>query len=99
VPKTGIADSREIIQRAGETEAAIHIGLGATSSLGAVAALGIAGSLAPHPNGLPSEESFFLQCAREYVSQPLDVVDGMVRLPEMALEEWIDWDRVGDLAP
>ena len=99
VPKTGIADSREIIRRAGETGAAVHIGLGATSSLGAVAALGIAGSLAPHADGLPSEESFFLQFAREYVSAPLTVAGGIVHLPDMALVDWIDWDRVADLAP
>jgi len=99
VPKTGVADSREIIRLAGETGAAIHIGLGATSSLGAVAALGMAGSLAPHADGLPSEESFFLQFAREYVSAPLTVKDGMVRLPDIALDEWIDWNQVRDLAP
>lgn len=99
VPKTGIADSREIIRQAGETGAAIHIGLGAGSSLGAVAALGLAGALAPHPDGLPSEESFFLQFSREYVAEPLTVEDGMVRLPDTALDEWIDWDQVRDLAP
>ncbi len=99
VPKTGIADSAEIIRRAGETGAAIHIGMGAASSLGAVAALGLAGSLTPHADGLPSEESFFLQFAGEYVSVPLTVEDGMVALPDVALDQWIDWDRVRDLAP
>jgi L-alanine-DL-glutamate epimerase-like enolase superfamily enzyme len=98
VYKTGIADSREIIRRADETGAAVHIGLGAVSSLGAVAALGIAGSLKPHHNGLPSEESFFLQFADEYVKTPLAVEDGMVRLPDGTLNEWIDWDKVSDLA-
>ena len=98
VPKTGIADSREIIRRAGETGAAIHIGLGAVSSLGAAAALGIAGSLTPHADGLPSEESFFLQFADEYVDTPLTVEGGMVRLPETTLNDWIDWDRVRDFA-
>ena len=99
VYKTAIADSRRIIHRAGETGAAVHIGLGAVSSLGAVAALGLAGSLAPHPNGLPSEESFFLQFARECVTEPLTVENGLVRLPEGRLHDWIDWARVKDLAP
>jgi L-alanine-DL-glutamate epimerase-like enolase superfamily enzyme len=71
VYKTGIADSREIIRRADERGAAVHIGLGAVSSMGAAAALGMAGSLKPHHNGLPSEESFFLQFAGEYVNAPL----------------------------
>ncbi len=98
VPKTGIADSREIIRRADERGAAVHIGLGAVSSLGAVAALGMAGSLKPHPNGLPSEESFFLQFAAEYVVTPLTVADGMVRLPDAPLNDGIDWDKVADFA-
>lgn len=99
VYKTGIADSREIIRRAEAKDVAVHIGLGATSSVGAVAALGVAGSVAPHRNGLPSEESFFLQFAGECVADPLDVRDGAVRLPDVPLAEWIDWDRVAALAP
>jgi L-alanine-DL-glutamate epimerase-like enolase superfamily enzyme len=99
VYKTGINDSREIIRQAGERDVAVHIGLGATSSLGAVAALGVAGSVPAHRHGLPSEESFFLQFSREYVIDPLTVENGKVRLPEMALNEWIDWTRVAELAP
>lgn len=97
VYKTGIADSQEIIRQAVEKDVAVHIGLGATSSIGAVAALGIAGSVPAHRHGLPSEESFFLQFAAEYVSDPLTVEDGRVRLPDTTLNEWIDWGRVRDL--
>jgi L-alanine-DL-glutamate epimerase-like enolase superfamily enzyme len=99
VYKSGIADSREIMRIAGETGAAVHIGLGAVTSLGAAAALGLAGSLKPHHNGLPSEESFFLQFADEYVDTPLTVENGLVQLPHQTLNEWIDWDKVGALAP
>ena len=58
----------------------------------------MAGSLKAHDNGLPSEESFFLQFAAEYVVTPLTVADGMVRLPDAALNDWIDWDKVRDFA-
>lgn len=97
--KTGIADSREIIRQAGVKNAAIHIGISAASSLCTVAGLGLAGALAPHPDGLPSEDSFFLQFAREFVSDPLTVDEGVVRLPDQPLNDWIDWNQVRDLAP
>ncbi|HSR55443.1 MAG TPA: enolase C-terminal domain-like protein, partial [Alphaproteobacteria bacterium] len=98
VYKTGIVDSQEIMRQAAEKDVAVHIGLGATSSIGAAAALGVAGSVPPHRHGLPSEESFFLQFSAEYVSDPLTVENGMVRLPEATLNDWIDWRRVKDLA-
>ncbi len=98
VYKTGISDSKEIMRQAEERDVAVHIGLGATSSIGAVAALGVAGSVPPHRHGLPSEESFFLQFSGECVSEPLTVENGLVRLPEITLNEWIDWRRVRSLA-
>ena len=97
--KTGIAVSREIIRQAGVKNAAVHIGISAASSLCTVAGLGLAGALAPHPDGLPSEDSFFLQFAREYVADPLTVENGVVCLPDQPLNDWIDWEAVGDLAP
>jgi len=97
--KTGITDSREIIRQAGAKNAAVHIGISAASSLCTVAGLGLAGALAPHPDGLPSEDSFFLRFARECVSDPLMVENGVVRLPDQPLHDWIDWEAVRDLAP
>ncbi len=68
-------------------------------AVGAEAALGVAGAVPPHRHGLPSEESFFLQFAREYVDDPLTVENGLVRLPDATLNERIDWTRVADLTP
>jgi L-alanine-DL-glutamate epimerase-like enolase superfamily enzyme len=100
VPKTGIGDSRAIMDQAAAQGACVHIGLGATSPLGAVAALGLAGSLPAHKNGLPSEESFFLQLTETCVKEPLTVENGIVTLPDVpALHNWLDWDRVQALAP
>ncbi|MDX1484656.1 MAG: mandelate racemase/muconate lactonizing enzyme family protein [Alphaproteobacteria bacterium] len=96
--KTGIADSREIIRQAEDKGTAVHIGISAASSLCAVSGLALAGALAPHADGLPSEESFFLQFAREFVTEPLTVEDGMVRLPDRPLHDWIDWAAVKDIA-
>ena len=100
VPKTGIGDSRAIMDQAAAQGACVHIGLGATSPLGAVAALGLAGSLPAHKNGLPSEESFFLQLTETCVKDPLTVENGVVVLPETpALNDWLDWDQIAKLAP
>ena len=100
VAKAGLSESRRIAEQAHAASCAVHVGLFGESSLGALVALQLASALPDRATSLPAEPTFHLLLAEEYVSSPLQVVDGAVRLPDTAgLATWVDWGRVAALRP
>ncbi|MFC1816025.1 mandelate racemase/muconate lactonizing enzyme family protein [Thermodesulfobacteriota bacterium] len=98
-PKSGISESIRILALADELGARAHIGIGANSSLGGMAALSLAATRLKKTGNLPSEESFFLQFAEEYVFEPLEISEGTVKLPgESGFVRLVDWNQVKKLA-
>ena len=93
--KSGISESLRILAHADATGAEAPIGLSGNSALGSLASLSLA---AARPQGgarLPTEESFFLQLAEDYIAAPLVISDGVVRLPDSAgAADLIDWDKI-----
>lgn len=95
VPKSGITESLDIAAAAREAGVSVCVGLGATTSLGAVAALSLASALPSGAIDLPCEEAFYFQFAEEYFTVPLAVAGGRVTLPSSAgLHDLIDWRKV-----
>ena len=79
---------------------AAHIGNVVETSLGALVALQIQSALPTRQYSLPAETSGFLMFAEEYVSEPLRVEDGRVRLPATpGHARRVDWERVQALQP
>ncbi len=95
VPKSGITESLDIAAAAEEAGVSVCVGLGATTSLGAVVALSLASALPSGAIDLPCEETFYFQFAEEYVTAPLAVASGHVTLPpSTGLHDLVDWRKV-----
>lgn len=95
VPKSGITESLDIAAAAREAGVSVCVGLGATTSLGAVVALSLASALPPGAIDLPCEETFYFQFAEEYFTVPLAVAGGRVTLPSATgLYDLVDWRKV-----
>ncbi len=98
--KSGLSESREIIAFAAERGVHCHMGFLGESTLGALASLQLAAAVPQAARWLPSENSFFLIFADEFITQPLVVTDGAVTLPDTpSLGALVDWDKVRAFAP
>lgn len=97
VMKSGLTDSLAIVRLAAEAGTRVHVGIGATGSLGAYTALSLAAAMG---GWLPCEESFFVSLADDVATAPLEIADGAVTLPDASsLGALIDWCRVDALRP
>jgi L-Ala-D/L-Glu epimerase len=93
--KSGISESRRILAHADSAGAEAPIGLSGNSALGSLASLSLAATRPQGGTRLPTEESFFLQLAEDYIAEPLRIVDGAVTLPDAAgAADLIDWDKL-----
>ena len=98
--KSGLSESRDIIAFAAERGVHCHMGFLGESSLGALASLQLAAAIPQAVRWLPSENSFFLTFAEEFVTRPLVVTGGAVTLPDTpSLGALVDWDKVRAFAP
>jgi L-alanine-DL-glutamate epimerase-like enolase superfamily enzyme len=98
--RTGIAEAHRMAEMALTQHCAAHVGNVGDASLGALAALQVHSALPTRSYSLPAEASFFLMFEEEYVTEPLRVEDGVVRLPTTpGHARWVDWERVKALQP
>jgi len=97
---TGIGEAQHIADLAYEQHRSAHIGNVGDASLGALVALQIQSALPTRGYSLPAEASFFLMFDEDYVTEPLRVENGRVRLPAApGHARWVDWERVHALQP
>lgn len=93
--KSGISESRRILARADTVGAEAPIGLSGNSALGSLSSLSLAATRPQGGTKLPTEESFFLQLSDDYITEPLDLSDGVINLPDNAgAADLVDWDKV-----
>lgn len=96
----GFTENRQIVRHAAAHGCDTNIGLFGESSLGALAALQLSASLPDGTFNLPSEATMFLLLPDEYVTAPLEVRDGAVRLPDApGMGALVDWEKLARLAP
>jgi L-alanine-DL-glutamate epimerase-like enolase superfamily enzyme len=94
IMKTGITESRVISALAQARQAGVAVGISASSSVGALAALALSASLPPAARVAPCEETFFATMD-DVLLDPLQIKDGKVRLPSTpGYEPLIDWRKV-----
>ncbi len=96
--KTGITESLAIAEEAKTTGCKVSVGISASSSLGAIAALSLANALPAETRRIPCEETFFLT-AGGFLHEELGLKNGCVELPSYpGLHEAIDWKKVEALS-
>lgn len=97
VMKSGLTESLAIARAAAEAASRAHVGIGATGRLGAYAALSLSSAL---DGWLPCEECFFVNVTDDIVTEPLEIRNGAVTLPDAgSLGALIDWRKVDALRP
>jgi L-alanine-DL-glutamate epimerase-like enolase superfamily enzyme len=100
IGKSGFSESMDIVHAARQYGAKCHVGMLAESSLGALAALQLAGSIPGREHWLPAEVSFFLTLPQEFLNVSPAIENGAIVLPdEPSFGKLIDWDRVRALQP
>jgi L-alanine-DL-glutamate epimerase-like enolase superfamily enzyme len=93
--KSGMSDSLRILAYADAANAQAPIGLSGNSALGSLASLSLAATRPQGGAALPTEESFFLQLAEDYITEPLSISAGVISLPDSAgAADLVDWDKV-----
>ncbi len=98
--RTGMSEGRRMAAMAQEQECAAHVGIMGESSLGALIGSQLASALPGRQTSLPAELSFYLTLADQYVSEPLRIEDGRIRLPaQPGFARFVDWERVRGLRP
>lgn len=98
--KAGPTECRRIAAAAHAQGCGVHVGLVGETSLGALAGLQLASALPGRATSLPAEQAFFLMLTEEYVTAPLHVELGRIRLPdEPGFAQFVDWERLRALAP
>jgi len=98
IMKTGITESRVIAEMAQARQARVAVGISATTSLGAIAALSLSASLPDSARCAPCEETFFASID-DILHQPLRIKAGKVELPAaVGFAPLIDWKKVEALA-
>jgi L-alanine-DL-glutamate epimerase-like enolase superfamily enzyme len=97
VMKMAITDSLAVARLAEKRNAKVAVGISATSSLGAIAALSLSASLPDQVKCLPCEETFF-GGVTDILVEPLTIVDGQVILPDVpGHDTLIDWGKTATL--
>jgi L-alanine-DL-glutamate epimerase-like enolase superfamily enzyme len=93
--KSGFSESRRMAALAEAQECAVSVGIMGETSMGALMGLQLASAIPHRPPSLPAELSFFLTLADQYVSEPLRIEDGRIRLPDLpGFARFVDWERV-----
>jgi L-alanine-DL-glutamate epimerase-like enolase superfamily enzyme len=96
----GYTENWEIVRHATAHGCDVNIGLFGESSLGSLAALQLAAALPRGTFNLPAEVTLFLMLPDEYVTAPLEVRAGRIRLPgSPGMGELVDWGKVARLRP
>jgi L-alanine-DL-glutamate epimerase-like enolase superfamily enzyme len=98
--RIGISESFAISGVARRSGCAVHVGLTMESTLGSLAALGVAKHLTDPVGWLPAETTVYLMHADRITIDPLPVTGGRVTLPAVSgLAQLVDWERVERLRP
>ncbi|MES2535021.1 MAG: mandelate racemase/muconate lactonizing enzyme family protein [Pseudomonadota bacterium] len=94
----GLSDTRFMSTLAQQAGCKTVVGMFGESMLGTLAALQLSATLPPA--SLPAEVTWFLAMTEQIVSTPIEIQDGMIRLPAVAgSAALIDWNRVARLTP
>ena len=89
--RIGLSESRAIDSLCAARGAEVSLGMYYESALGTALVLQLASGLASRLI-LPPEHSFFLMLSEQIMAEPLQVIDGKLRLPdEPDLERLVDW--------
>lgn len=97
--RIGLTAAWEQARAAYRAGARAHVGFAGESAFGTLSSLQLASSLPRRDEWLAAEVSFFVMFREQFTSVPLDIVNGEIRMPDVAsCAELIDWGRIERLS-